>query len=103
VVQLKARMSEEAMTFKTSVEDTELLERYTEIARSKGETVDELTTEAVKRAASAKTRVGRVIRWRACSRPSRRCGSRLCLCRMIGVSHRTASVPLSFTPWSFIS
>jgi hypothetical protein len=32
-----------------AIEDPELLQRYTEIARSEGKTVDELTTEAVKR------------------------------------------------------
>ena len=32
-----------------AIEDPELLERYEEIARSEGKTVDELTTEAVKR------------------------------------------------------
>lgn len=32
-----------------AIEDAELLERYEEIARSEGKTVDELTTEAVKR------------------------------------------------------
>ncbi len=32
-----------------AIEDPELLERYAEIARSEGKTVDELTTEAVKR------------------------------------------------------
>jgi hypothetical protein len=32
-----------------AIEDRTLLERYEEIARSEGKTVDELTTEAVKR------------------------------------------------------
>ena len=32
-----------------AIEDPELLQRYAEIARSEGKTVDELTTEAVKR------------------------------------------------------
>ena len=32
-----------------AIEDPGLLERYAEIARSEGKTVDELTTEAVKR------------------------------------------------------
>jgi hypothetical protein len=32
-----------------AIEDPELLKRYAEIARSEGKTVDELTTEAVKR------------------------------------------------------
>ena len=32
-----------------AIEDRELLQRYEEIARSEGKTVDELTTEAVKR------------------------------------------------------
>ncbi len=40
---------EGAMTPNVAIEDRELLERYAEIARSEGKTVDELTTEAVKR------------------------------------------------------
>ena len=32
-----------------AIEDPELLERYEEIARSEGKTVDELTTEAIRR------------------------------------------------------
>jgi hypothetical protein len=32
-----------------AIEDRDLLERYEEIARSEGKTIDELTTEAVKR------------------------------------------------------
>ena len=32
-----------------AIEDRDLFERYEEIARSEGKTVDELTTEAVKR------------------------------------------------------
>jgi hypothetical protein len=39
-----------AMTPKNiAIEDPELFQRYAEIARSEGKTVDELTTEAVKR------------------------------------------------------
>ncbi|MES1256433.1 MAG: hypothetical protein ABUS56_12525 [Acidobacteriota bacterium] len=41
---------EAAMTPKNiAIEDPELFERYTEIARAEGKTVDELATEAVKR------------------------------------------------------
>jgi hypothetical protein len=36
-------------TKNVAIEDPDLLERYAEIARSEGKTVDELTTEAVKR------------------------------------------------------
>ena len=32
-----------------AIEDRDLFERYAEIARSEGKTIDELTTEAVKR------------------------------------------------------
>ena len=40
----------EAMTPKNiAIEDRDLFERYAEIARSEGKTIDELTTEAVKR------------------------------------------------------
>jgi hypothetical protein len=40
----------EPMTPKNvAIEDRDLFERYAEIARSEGKTVDELTTEAVKR------------------------------------------------------